>query len=317
MTKKTRVLITGACGFLGQFALRLFLNNNYHVFALDLPDTSQLLASDIAANDYFQFIGANLLDENLSSLLPHDMDYVVHLGGLASVRDSFDHPADYHNVNVNGTINLLKVCMYLSICKFIFASSAAVYGPNSTDTMAESEPLNPSNPYAKSKVDAEHHIEHLGKKYGFDTVILRFFNIYGPGQKLDGPGIVPAFIRSMHIDNKIEIFGDGKRTRSFIHAQDCAEAILLSCTELTGSSVVLNICAESSTSIQEVAEILIQSSGRDDIQIDNIPLDMKPAEKSGCSGKLAKSLLGFTPEISIRTGLKETYNSFVSVDSSK
>jgi nucleoside-diphosphate-sugar epimerase len=310
MNERKTVLITGACGFLGLQTTRLFLSDGYHVILLDLPRAIDSCPLDIVNHEQSESISLDLVLDEIH--LPDSIDYVVHLAGLASAPDSFERPADYEQVNVQGTINILNALKGKSIRKFVFASTASVYGPHSTERLDESNPVNPSSPYAKSKAQAEIHVRKIGEDLGFVSVILRFFNIYGPGQKIEEPGIVTTFIRSMLTEQRIVIIGEGKRTRSFIHVRDCARAIHLSCTEPTDRSTTVNICADTSTSIKEIAELLILSSQRDDICIEHKPADSRLAQRSGCSGNLARTLLCFEAQIPLLEGLKETYDFFSS-----
>jgi UDP-glucose 4-epimerase len=312
MEEAKSVLITGACGFLGQATTELFLKHGYVVTVLDLHSVVQELPTELAKNPRLRTLAVDLVNDDFQSQLPSRIDFVVHLAGLTSVKESFEQPNKYERVNIGGTKTLLNALKDRKIQKFIFPSSASVYGVESTDNTDENTPLNPKSPYARGKVIAEQSVAHQGKTFDFKTVVLRFFNIYGPGQKFDDSGIVSIFIRSMIEHGNIVIIGDGSRTRSFIHVQDCARAILLSCTATTGDNAIINVCGEKSTTIKELAETLIQSSGRDDIVIEYKPNDDQLVMKSGCSGKVAMTLLGFTPQVPLAEGLGETYRFFSS-----
>jgi len=307
MSNRTSVLITGACGFLGKSVMRLFLDSDYHVIALDLPSSQQLIPAELAENSSLDFIAADLNDKNLEKILPSQIDYVIHLAGLASVKESIENPVDYETVNVQGTVNLLNACKNLSLSKFVFSSSASVYGSCSSIDLEETDSLNPLSPYAKSKALAETHVRDLGREFGFSVLILRFFNIYGPGQNLNDQGIVNTFIKSILTENRIEIHGKESRTRSLIHVHDCARAILLSCETNTPSEAVINVCDSHSASVREVANILIECSRNSEIRLDYIEPDFPLVHASGCTGRLALDLLGFSTEISLEDGLRETF----------
>jgi UDP-glucose 4-epimerase len=307
MDDSMSVLITGACGFLGLATTELFLKQGYDVTVLDLPDVLQRMPPKLAENPGLQSLAVDLVNDDFKSKLPERIDFVVHLAGLASARESFKHPNQYERVNVDGTKALLDALKDHKLSKFVFSSTAAVYGTESSDNTDENTPMDPKSPYAKSKMLAEQIVTKQGKSHGFKTVILRFFNIYGSGQKLEHSGIVSLFIRSMIDNGKIEIIGDGSRTRSFIHVQDCARAILLSCSVKTDDHIVVNVCGEDSTSIEDLAKELVKVSGRTDIVIEYTPKEDQLIMKSGCTGNVAKTLLGFTPQISLTEGLRNTY----------
>ncbi|MFW9964004.1 MAG: NAD-dependent epimerase/dehydratase family protein [Candidatus Sifarchaeia archaeon] len=301
------VLITGACGFLGVVVTELFLQQGSHITALDLPNAIEKMPSDLVENPRLHTLPADLLNDDFKSELPSQIDYVVHLAGLAAAGESFKNPDLYEQVNSVGTRILLNALEAHAIKKFILSSTAAVYGKESSDNTDEDVSLNPLSPYARSKVLAEQSVLKQGKSSGFNTVILRFFNIYGPGQRMGQSDIITLFIRSILEEGKIVILGDGSRTRSFIHVRDCARAILLSCTADTGDSAIINVCSEDSTSIIELAEKLIQFSGRKDILIEYKQQDDPFVMKSGCTGTAAQTLMGFRPQIPFELGLSETY----------
>lgn len=302
-----RVLVTGACGFLGKSTVRTFLGGNYHIYALDLPKAFRSLPSDLLEDQRVELIQTDLNNESLEAEIPANIDYVVHLAGLASVRESIARPADYQRINVDGTVRLLDALRTKNIKKLVFSSSASVYGHLSSSVLDETDPVGPMSPYAQSKLSAEKEVVRLGQKHGFNTVILRFFNIYGPEQSLEATGIVNAFIKSILDENRVVIYGSGSRTRSLIHVRDCAHALKLACTSNTPPGIVINICSPRSSSVKSVADRLIEVYCKSDVQIEYRESPFPTPEKSGCSGKLARELLGFSPSISLNNGLTETF----------
>jgi len=199
----------------------------------------------------------------------------------------------------------------MNIKRFIFASSASVYGNSVESPITEDHPLAPLNPYGKSKVLAEEQVSQLGAKYELETISLRFFNIYGPGQPVGQSGLVPSFVSSIRSGEDIVVFGSGKRKRSFVHVEDAALALVLSIEVEEVTYPTLNICGDISISVADLAKEILRISGRTDLQIVHKVMENELAGDSICSGELAAKVLGYLPRIQFSEGLTETIRTYL------
>jgi nucleoside-diphosphate-sugar epimerase len=306
LNENKSALVTGAAGFLGSVIVELLLDEGYIVYALDRDDSwfSSMLKSN--SHEFMKFICCDITDEGLVSKLPSTIDCVIHLAGLISVPESFEKPLLYAEVNTMGTIRLLQACQNRCVRRFVYISTAAVYGNMIGQNQSDIHLTNPLNPYGISKLSGEHYVHVLGPRYDFATVVLRLFNLYGPGIKRHHSGVLTEFLLLVNNNEDIVIFGKGSRTRSFLHVRDAARAILLATSVSKATGLTMNICGSKEYSINEIAQILLDCANRNDIQIIHKNSDLILAGNTPCSGELAARVLGFKPQIDIKDGIKET-----------
>ena len=220
---------------------------------------------------------------------------------LRMLAESQSKPEIYRRGNVNGTMKMLNYCRKFNVKKFIYASSCAVYGNPNYLPCDEAHPKNPVNPYGESKLEAENKIVDYCGKYGMDYTILRYSNIYGPGQNTLKGGVIAKFIGTTIANKNLLVFGDGNQTRDFLFVEDAAFANLLA---LTSKNKVFNIGFGKPTSINELCEeikktfskkVRIEHS-RPLNEIKNIYLDIS----------LAKKHLNWSPITGLADGIKKT-----------
>ena len=246
------VLITGSSGFIGSNLIRMATSQNIAFNSLDLvgkPD----IKCDIANVDWEEI--------SLS-----DYSAVIHLAAMTSVPESFKRPEKFLDVNSTATKNLFSACVEQNVEKVIFASSAAVYGSSHEEIKKIGEEGETESPYADTKLHGEEIARALS---GGDTsfLCLRFFNVYGPLQKMDGAysAVIPAYIHNGLMGKEIEIFGDGEQTRDFIHVNDVCSAIISSLSARLTDFSVINVGSGRGISILDLAKLiseLIALSGR-------------------------------------------------------
>ncbi len=300
------ILVTGGLGFLGIPTVRMLQEKGYEVTILDIID-SRHIPTDVSKD--VKYIKCDLVTDSIEETLG-EIDCVIHLAGLTSVPESFSTPRRYEQVNVIGTINLLEACNEVGISRFILASTAAVYGFTRSEANEEKHLLQPLSPYGISKLAAEKYTQVLCERYKIQSLILRFFNIYGPNQPLSQSGIITAFMKQIRDGKNITIFGSGNRTRSFIHVRDAARALVYGCEVKKISQQIINICGEKPIRVKELAQTILEISDTNDIEIEFTEALFELIPRSHCSGKSAFNALGFKPEISIRDGLKEMWESY-------
>jgi len=225
---------------------------------------------------------------------------VIHLAAKSDVADSVIHPEITTDVNVNGTINVLKSCIQNKIGKIIFASSAAVYGNCNDSPITEKSDTNPTSPYGSSKLSAENEIKKFAKEFGIDYIILRMFNVYGKEQNKQYAGVITKFLKNITQNKEIIIYGDGKQTRDFISINDVVESF--DCAVKSKSNGTYNIASGISVSINELAKIMFNACGKK-VEIKYLEKQKEDIQNSKADITLATKELCFTPSRSLEEEL--------------
>ncbi|MFW9920450.1 MAG: NAD-dependent epimerase/dehydratase family protein [Candidatus Thorarchaeota archaeon] len=310
MSSKSSVLVTGVCGFIGSSTAARLVESGYKVYGLDLP--GQSLPSHIHLGpDSFNLIHCNLIDDDLEKIIPSDVELVIHAAGITSIKESFENPLIYENVNVLGTIRLLTALKKRRIRRLIFISSIAVYGNFLDDFDEQRHPTNPLNPYSISKLAAEKYIQALSNHYNFEYVILRLTNVYGPHQELNEIGPLQVFISSALRNENFIVFGDGNRTRSYVHIQDVTEAITLALETKQAAGATLNICGDRSYTILEIARMVLSAFQTPSLRIIHEEPTISLVENVRCLGERAKAVLGFWPKHSLSDGINQVVTEYI------
>ena len=220
-----RVLVSGGAGFIGSHLVKTLVRAGYQVKVLDNLSTGSINnLSDLL--NAIEFVNGDVRDYNVVERAIRGVDAVVHLAALIDVAESVKKPDLYFYVNVKGTYNVAKASKNVSI--LVFASSSAVYGEPIRVPISEDHPLMPRSPYAASKVSGEAFVNAFAAQYGFRSIVLRFFNVYGPKQSRAYAGVISEFIRRVSKGEPLIIFGDGEQTRDFVHVSDIVNAIMIS-----------------------------------------------------------------------------------------
>jgi len=257
-----KVLVTGGAGFIGKHLTKFLLDRGCHITIFDNFSNSEKEDVSFLVDMDVKIIEGDITD--LQSIVDavKDHDVVVHLAAKISVPESVKNPDETFHVNVDGTKNLLIACKKNHIKKLIAASSAAVYGKGSENLkLTENSPMNPISPYGESKVRMEEEIRKFILEYKIDSVILRFFNIFGDWQSPEYAGVITKFIKKIKDKESLEIFGDGKQTRDFISVNDVTNSIY--CAINDGSVGTYNIASGKAVTINELATLMISLSGKD------------------------------------------------------
>jgi UDP-glucose 4-epimerase len=297
-----KFVITGGAGFIGSHIAKHLVDENHDVTVIDNLSRGRL-ENLSKIKEEIVFRKMDILDFDSLKEVIFNSDGIFHQAALTSVPESFTQKEKYHNVNVKGTENIFKLAKEFRK-KVVYASSSSIYGNTTTIPIHENSEKNPINPYGVTKLDDE----KLAKKYhnlGLSVIGLRYFNVYGIGQTNDYAGVITKFIDQINLNKSPIIFGDGTHTRDFISVEDIAKANLLSMESKTDFSF-LNVGTGISTSIKELAEVMIELSGKKmEINYDDLPLgDVKD---SLADVSLAKRLINWNYETSLKTGLKKFF----------
>ena len=289
-----RVLITGGSGFIGGALVDAF-HSEATVKILDVnpggdvPDDVEVIEGDIRDE--------RVLDEAMEGV-----DTVFHEAAIVSVEASIDDPVESHSVNVAGTLQVLEAARRHD-ARAVLASSAAVYGDPAETPIVETDPLEPESPYGLEKLALDRYARLYHDLYGLETVALRYFNVYGPGQTGgDYAGAIDAFLERARRDEPIRVHGDGKQTRDFVHVDDVVEANRLAAqTENVGTAY--NVGTGQSVTIRHLAEQV-----RDAVESESEIVHTDPREgdirHSRADISRARERLGFCPSIDLESGLE-------------
>ncbi|TXC91758.1 NAD-dependent epimerase/dehydratase family protein, partial [Metabacillus litoralis] len=217
------VLITGGYGFIGSFVAERFYKENHKIFIIDNLTTGR--KENI--NFRHKSLIIDIEDEQCEKFFKaHSIDVVIHCAAQTHVKRSIDEPVTDSSTNILGLINMLNLSKIHDVKKFVFCSSAAVYGDNQNLPLREDEQGNPISPYGLNKLTGEQYCQKWDELYGVSSLIYRFSNVYGPRQHLsEESSVIAHFTNVLLRKEPITIHGDGEQTRDFIYVSDVAEAI--------------------------------------------------------------------------------------------
>ncbi|MBA3534576.1 MAG: SDR family NAD(P)-dependent oxidoreductase, partial [Ardenticatenales bacterium] len=215
-------LVTGGAGFIGSRVARRLLEAGWRVTVLD----NLSMGTRETLPDGVNFVEGDVRDTDLVREVTRGVEAIFHLAAIVSIRASVDNFYQDAQVNLMGTLNLLEAAVRNGVPRFIYASSMAVYADAPTPTpISESHPTQPVSPYGIAKLAGEQYVLNLAQQFGFEGVVLRYFNTFGPGQSFTPyVGVTTIFIRRLLQGESLTIFGDGEQRRDFVHVVDVAAA---------------------------------------------------------------------------------------------
>ena len=296
-------LVTGGAGFLGAALANRLVREGHHVRVIDDLSTGDPAQLDPAVS----FSQGDVSDIPKLWTLLHDIDCVYHLAARVSVAESVLYPRDYNHVNVGGTVSVMEAIRDAGVKRVVFTSSGALYGEQAHQPVREDQPPLPDSPYGVSKLAAEYYIRVIGRLCGIETVSLRIFNAYGPGQRLPSahPPVIPQFLRQALTGGSLVVFGDGRQTRDFIYVDDVVSALVAAATAPHVDQRVINIGSGTEVSVETLIATIERVVGRSVDVIYN--RDQGGGVSRLCADiSLARQLLNFDPQIGLEEGLRRT-----------
>jgi len=293
-----RILITGGAGFIGHHTALHLRSRGYDVVVYDTLERASERAVARLREAGIQIYRRDVREPARLE----DFDAVVHCAAYVDVSESMAKPREYFENNVVGTASMAKASADAGAL-FIYISSASVYGDPVELPISEAHPLRPISPYGASKAMGEQVVELFSKIYGLRYVILRLFNVYGPGQNPSYAGVISRFVENARKGLPPRIYGDGSQTRDFIHVEDVARAIELAIVkEPVGQ--VFNIASGRRISILELARLVMRLAG-----VGGEPVFDRPRlgdiRHSFADISKARKILGFEPRVPIERGIEE------------
>ena len=307
------LLVTGGAGFIGSSFVKIALDRGFQIRVLDnLSTGTEEMASNLREMGVDVMVG-DVRDSELLEIVMKDVEAVVHLAAQVSVPISVQNPEETASINIEGTNTLLSKCSRFGIKRVIIASSAAVYGENENLPLSERDNVDLLSPYAESKWDNELQISKT-RDDGVEAVALRFFNVYGIGQRPDSAyaAVIPKFVELMVQGKAPQVYGDGLQTRDFVHVRDVCNAILrfLDPVWHGGTHHVFNVATQTRRSLVDLIDEINSSLG----ELDGAHMVLKPIFGSDRAGDIRHSMADITrlknavdwnPTVKFSDGIRE------------
>ena len=300
-----RVLVTGGAGFIGSNLVRGLLARGDDVRVLDNFSTGN--RANLEGLD-IEIVEGELRSYERVHNAVRGTEVVYHLGALGSVPRSVQDPLTSSAVNVEGTLNVLLAARDEGIRRVVFSSSASVYGSSRQMPTTEDSPADPISPYGVAKLAAERYCVSFSRVYeSFETVVLRYFNVFGPRQSpfSQYAAAVPLFITKIAAGEEIVVFGDGEQSRDFTFVDNVVDATIRAGEAQGANGEIFNVAAGSPASVNHVAETIAEIVGE---PVRRRDLPARPGDLRDSWADLSKSqrVLGYTPEIALADGLRRT-----------
>lgn len=306
-----RILVTGGAGFIGSHVVKLLIARGFTVVVLDNESTGNRAKLHPAA----EFVSGDVRHaDDLAPIFAEGVDAVLHIAGQASIRLSFSDPTADLNVNTLGTVNVIQQCIAHRVPRLLFASSMTIYGNPSLVPTPESAMPDPVSYYAITKYAAERYVHVAAQRrdlgFDFNVTSFRMFNVYGAGQSLTNAyqGVFAIFIGNVLRGEPIRIHSDGEQSRDFVHVDDVARAWVDAIDNPASYGQVINLGTGTPTSVNQLRDLVLDSFGHTG---GSYPVEYHPAQPgdirvSAADIERARTLLGWTPEITTAEGMPET-----------
>jgi len=296
-------LITGAAGFLGSALANHLAREGHQVRGIDdlSAGDSQNLSPDVL------FTRGDVNDRPKLWTLLQDVDCVYHLAARVTVPESVLYPREYNAAHVGGPVSLMEAMRDVGVHRVVYISSGAVYGDQGEQPLKETYTPNPRSPYAVSKLAGEFYVSTIGDLWGIETVSLRVFNAYGPGQHLPAshPPVIPYFLRQAVRDGSLVVHGQGLQTRDYIFVDDVVRCMVAAATSPGLDNAVVNVGSGTETSVKELVRLIVEMTGSKAEVIYN-PHTLPGVSRMCADLSLVYDKLGYQPRISLTEGLRLT-----------
>jgi UDP-glucose 4-epimerase len=300
--QESTVLVTGGLGYIGSHVVPDLLNRGWRVRIMDNHYRSDpTVAAALKAMDNVEVIEADVRYANAVEGAMQGIEAVVHLAAVC-LNKSISDPTESLDVNLLGTQNVLDAAARSSVSRFIYASSASVYGNPTSLPMKETDKPAPMTPYCIAKLAGEQLLDFHGQTSKMSWLALRFFNVYGPGQQTDAyyTSVVLAFLRRLAAGEAPVIDGRGEQSMDFVHVTDVAQAVGLA-LDSTATGEVLNVGTGTQTTITELAEELIRILGSDAKPVFR-PREVLVTQREASIERI-REVLGWEPTMELPEGL--------------
>jgi UDP-glucose 4-epimerase len=305
-----KAAITGGAGFIGSHLIRGLLAQGHAVSVIDDLSTGHATRLD-AFRDRISVHVATIGDRDALETTLDGCEVVFHCAAIASVARSLVEPRLTNDVNVGGTIDVVLAAAQTGVRRVILAGSSAVYGLTETIPSTERQRADPSSPYGASKLAAEHYLHTLGQLHDVQTVVLRYFNVYGPGQdpNAEYAAVIPKFITAVLEGRRPTINGTDDISRDFVFVDDVVEANLRAADEGVVSGLTCNIAGGVRTSLRTLLREIAAAVGHD-VEPEFGPARPGDIRHSQADISLAREALGYEPQVALAAGIARTVDWF-------
>lgn len=312
-----KFLVTGGAGFIGSHLAEKLAAQGETVRILDNLETGKQENLDFLKGKV-EFIHGDIRDLAACKNACQGMDYVLHHAALGSVPRSVDNPLEANAVNVTGTLNMLVAARDSKVKRLVFASSSSIYGDSPTLPKVETMPPRCISPYGLNKYAAETYASLFYRLYGFETISLRYFNVFGPRQDplSQYAAVIPRFVTALIAGKRPEIYGDGEQARDFTFVDDVVRANILACkAPQSACGEFFNIACNRKITLNELfREIkkVLAVSGKNVASIEPVYSAARAGDikESLADYTQAKVQLGFSPQVSFVDGIAQTVQFF-------
>jgi nucleoside-diphosphate-sugar epimerase len=306
-----RYLITGGAGFIGSHLVKHVLADGGGVRVVDNLSTGSAARLD-QIRDSVQVVTGDLADDSVAAEAVKDIDYVLHQAAVPSVQRSIVDPIGTNRANVTATLNLLENSRRAGVRRFVYAASSSAYGDTEVLPKTEEMPAKPLSPYALQKWVGERYCKLYYELYGLETVCLRYFNVFGPGQDpySEYSAVIPRFITKLLAKEPITVYGDGEQSRDFTYIDNVIEANLLALRAPNAAGEVYNIGCGQRVSLNELIRIL---EGLLEVRPQVTYAAAKPGDVRHSLADISKAtrVLGYVPKAEIKEGLRRTVEGYI------
>ena len=299
-------VVTGGAGFIGCNIARELVRQKQKVIILDNLSTGKMENIADLKND-MEFIKGDIRNLELLKKIFKGADFVLHQAALGSVPRSIEDPINTHENNATGTLNVLLAARDNKVKRIIFASSSSIYGGATKEKNKEHSKPNPLSPYAASKLMCENYMTIFNNIFNLETVILRYFNVYGPYQSPDSEyaAVIPLFMKAASSNQPPIIFGDGNQSRSFTFIDDVVTANIAACHKESAAGKTMNIGGHKTVSVNKIWETITKITGAK-VKPHYAPARTGEIYHSAADISRAKKYLGYEPQYDIKKGLEKT-----------
>ncbi|HYP22491.1 MAG TPA: NAD-dependent epimerase/dehydratase family protein [Actinomycetota bacterium] len=301
-----KVTVTGGAGFIGSHLVARLVGDGHDVVVLDDLSTGDAASVHPEAT----LVTGDVCDAALVRTTVAGSEVVFHLAAHRAIARSIDDPAGTDRTNSQGTVTVLQSAVEAGLRRVVYASSSSVYGDVTVTPVREDAPPAPVSPYAVSKLAGEHYCRVFGHIHGIETVALRYFNVYGPGQPSDGryATVIPLFLDALLSGRRPVVYGDGTLTRDFTYVDDVVATTVAAASAPLGGAVY-NVGAGRPYSLLELLAILGALTG---VAPDPVHEDARPGDvaRTHADPAAAERDLGFRPSVRLEEGLARTVDWF-------
>jgi len=298
-------LVTGGAGFIGSHLAEELVRRGHTVRVADSLITGK--RRNLEHIPGVEFLEGDLADLPFAQRAVAGMEYVLHQAAIPSVPRSVNDPIASNRANTDATLNVLVAARDAGVRRLIFASSSSEYGDTPTLPKTEDMPPSPLSPYALQKVIGTQYCQMFTRLYGFETVAIRYFNVFGPRQDPTSAysGVISVFSTALSQKRQPTIYGDGEQTRDFTYVANVVDGVLRACEAPKAAGEVINVACGTRISLNELLRVMNRIVGTD---LQAVYKDVRPGDVKDSQADIskAKALLGYTPIVDLEEGLRLT-----------